>query len=131
MGNLDGLILGTDPWLTVTSLDGALATSYDVPVNWVQGWNGIVQTNDMNNAYNGEFDPRHMYGVTNQDVFRWPGIRNGTLKQNLGMFIITLQLPGIPMLSWGEGKTMLCEECEDVAKSRTRTSFLYRGQHFE
>jgi alpha-1,3-glucan synthase len=74
----------------------------DTPVNWVDGWNAILQTNDLVNANTGIFDPRHMYGVTNQDVFRWPGIRNGTEKQLLGLFITTLHLPGIPMLVWGE-----------------------------
>ncbi len=56
----------------------------------------------MVNANTGKFDPRHMYGVTNQDVFRWPAIVNGTQKQLLGMFLTTLLLPGIPTLVWGE-----------------------------
>ncbi|KAH0555720.1 hypothetical protein GP486_006335, partial [Trichoglossum hirsutum] len=83
-------------------LDGVFEAEMDTPVNWVDGWNAILQTNDLVNANTGVFDPRHMYGVTNQDVFRWPGIRNGTEKQLLGLFIITLHLPGIPMLVWGE-----------------------------
>lgn len=62
----------------------------------------MLQTNDMVNANTGKFDPRHMYGVTNQDVFRWPAIINGTQKQLLGMFLTTLLLPGIPTLVWGE-----------------------------
>ncbi|KAI9836233.1 MAG: hypothetical protein M1819_001570 [Sarea resinae] len=83
-------------------LDGKMAAAGDPPVNWVSTWEAIMQTNDLINANTGVFDPRHMYGVTNQDVFRWPGIKNGTDKQLLGLFIITLQLPGVPMLSWGE-----------------------------
>ena len=47
-----------------------------------------------------------MYGVTNQDVFRWPTIKNGTQKQLLGMFITTLLLPGIPTLYWGEEQSL-------------------------
>ena len=43
-----------------------------------------------------------MFGVSNQDVFRWPAIQNGTEKNLLGLFIVTLLLPGIPTLSWGE-----------------------------
>lgn len=35
-------------------------------------------------------------------MFRWPSIMNGTLKGNLGSFIITLVLPGIPLLIWGQ-----------------------------
>lgn len=56
----------------------------------------------MINANTGVFDPRHMYGAQNQDVFRWPTIEDGTRKQNLANFITTLLLPGIPMLEWGE-----------------------------
>lgn len=74
----------------------------DPPVNFVEAWEYLVQTNDMTNAYTGEFDPRHMYGVTNQDVFRWPSIQNGTDKNLLGLYIVTLLLPGIPTLAWGE-----------------------------
>ena len=66
----------------------------------------MIQTNDMTNANTGNFDPRHMYGVTNQDVFRWPGLQNGTAKQLLGMFITTLLLPGIPTLYWGEEQAL-------------------------
>lgn len=43
-----------------------------------------------------------MYGVSNQDVFRWPGIQNGTEKNLLGLFVTTLLFPGIPTLEWGE-----------------------------
>ena len=50
----------------------------------------------------GIFDPRHMYGAQNQDVFRWPAIVNGTSKQNIATFIIVMMMPGIPMLEWGE-----------------------------
>lgn len=46
------------------------------------------------------------YGVSNFDVFRWPSIKNGTQKQNLGMFIISLLFPGIPMINWGEEQAM-------------------------
>ncbi len=53
----------------------------------------------MVNADTGVFDPRHMYGVTNQDVFRWPAIRQGTERMILGLFITTLLMPGIPKVS--------------------------------
>jgi alpha-1,3-glucan synthase len=55
----------------------------------------MLLTNDFYNANTGLFDPRHMYGVTNQDVFRWPGIVQGTERLLLGYFITTLLLPGI------------------------------------
>lgn len=83
-------------------MDGTFGAEGDPQTDWVEFWTTIVQTNDMINANTGEFDPRHMYGVTNQDVFRWPSIVNGTQKQLLGLFMITLLLPGIPTLVWGE-----------------------------
>ena len=84
---------------------GSLASGYDAPLNWVDAWNTMLMTNDMVNPNPGGpngLDPRHMYGVTNQDVFRWPAIKNGTEKMLLGLFITTLHLPGIPLLLWGE-----------------------------
>ena len=83
-------------------MDGNLAAGYDAPTNWVEAWNTIVMSNDLINPSTGVFDPRHMYGVTNQDVFRWPSIKNGTERMLLGLFITTLHMPGIPLLSWGE-----------------------------
>ena len=83
-------------------MDGTFGAEGDPPTDWVDFWDTMLQTNDMVNANTGKFDPRHMYGVTNQDVFRWPAIANGTQKQLLGMFLTTLLLPGIPTLVWGE-----------------------------
>ncbi|KAI4100361.1 MAG: hypothetical protein LQ339_005534 [Xanthoria mediterranea] len=86
-------------------MDGSLSAGFDSPSGWVDAWNDMVRTNDLVNPNPGGpqgFDPRHMYGVTNQDVFRWPAIKNGTAKQLLGLFITTLHMPGIPKLLWGE-----------------------------
>lgn len=93
-------------------LDGTFSAEGDPPnVSWIDFWATVLSTNDMINANNGTtFDPRHMYGVTNQDVFRWPTIKNGIEKQLLGYFIVALLLPGIPTLVWGE---------EQVCKFRT------------
>ncbi|KAL2374950.1 alpha-1,3-glucan synthase [Blastomyces gilchristii SLH14081] len=82
-------------------MDGNLAAGYDTPVNWVDTWYEFLLTNDFVNA-NGKFDPRHMFGATNQDVFRWPTIREGTERMLLAFYITTLHLPGIPLLLWGE-----------------------------
>lgn len=35
-------------------------------------------------------------------MFRWPAIKNGTEKNLLGLFVVTLLFPGIPTLEWGE-----------------------------
>ncbi|KAJ5158949.1 Glycosyl transferase family 1 [Penicillium coprophilum] len=83
-------------------MDGQLSAGFDAPDDWVEGWNYMLQTNDLINANTGKFDPRHMFGATNQDVFRWPAIANGTHRQLLGSFVTTLLLPGIPLLLWGE-----------------------------
>ena len=83
-------------------MNGDLTAAYDTPSNFVDAWNEIMITNDMTNANTGEFDPRHMMGTVNQDLFRWPAIENGTQKQLLGNFITTLHMPGIPLLLWGE-----------------------------
>ncbi|KAL9027124.1 MAG: hypothetical protein Q9196_004310, partial [Gyalolechia fulgens] len=72
----------------------------------VEAFNNILVTNDLVNADTGLFDPRHMFGSENQDVFRWPSIVNGTLKGNLGAFITTLVLPGIPLLIWGQEQAL-------------------------
>lgn len=42
-------------------------------MDWIEYWKTVLLTNDLTNANTGLFDPRHMNGVTNQDVFRWPG----------------------------------------------------------
>ncbi|KAJ9317012.1 CAZyme family GH13 [Paecilomyces variotii] len=83
-------------------MDGNLEAGYDTPVDWVDAWNEMLITNDFVNANTGKYDPRHMYGATNQDVFRWPAIANGTERQLLALFVTTLHLPGIPLVLWGE-----------------------------
>ncbi|KAK3940876.1 alpha-1,3-glucan synthase [Diplogelasinospora grovesii] len=83
-------------------MDGNLEAGFDLPSNWVSAWWQMVATNDFVNANTGVVDPRHMVGVTNQDVFRWPGIRQGVERMLLGQFITSLLLPGIPLLLWGE-----------------------------
>lgn len=88
--------------MRMLGLDGNLLASNDAPINFAAQWSTFVQTNDMHNANTGKFDPRHMYGVSNHDVLRWPGLTNGTERQLLGDFIITMLMPGIPLISWGE-----------------------------
>ncbi|KAK4624114.1 Cell wall alpha-1,3-glucan synthase ags1 [Fulvia fulva] len=83
-------------------LDGNLLAANDAPVNFADQWKTFVQTNDLMNANTGKFDPRHMYGVSNHDVLRWPGMTNGTERQLLGDFVISLLMPGIPIVTWGE-----------------------------
>ncbi|KAJ5247743.1 alpha-1-3-glucan synthase [Penicillium chermesinum] len=85
-------------------MDGQLSAGYDVPIDWINAWNEMLQSNDLVNANTGKFDPRHMFGATNQDVFRWPAIQYGTERQLLASFITTLLLPGIPLVLWAKSK---------------------------
>ena len=89
-----------------TRLDGQFGAAGDPSVDWIDFWQTVIKTNDLTNANTGVFDPRHMYGVSNQDVFRWAGLQNGTQKQLLGLFVTTLLLPGIPTLYWGEEQSL-------------------------
>jgi alpha-1,3-glucan synthase len=84
-------------------MDGNLEAGYDANSgSWTDSWNDMLITNDFVNPNTGVFDPRHMFGVTNQDVFRWPAITNGVQRMLLGLYITTLHMPGIPKLTWGE-----------------------------
>lgn len=83
-------------------MDGSIGAVGDTNYDLVKAWNEIVATNDLVNANTGKYDPRHMFGVTNQDVFRYPGLLNGTQRELLGLFITTLTMPGVPLLVWGE-----------------------------
>ncbi|KAK3385701.1 hypothetical protein B0H63DRAFT_501483 [Podospora didyma] len=71
-------------------IDGVYGAEMDTRVNWAEGWEDMLQTTDFINANNGKFDPRHMFGVSNQD------------KYLVGAFITSLLLPGIPIINWGE-----------------------------
>jgi alpha-1,3-glucan synthase len=83
----------------VLGMDGNLQVAYDTDANFVQTWDTMMQTNDFLNAETGLLDPRHMYGVSNFDVFRWPSLVNGTQKLLLASFINTLVMPGISLVS--------------------------------
>jgi len=79
-------------------MDGNLQVAYDVSVNFVSAWNQMFVENDFINSFTGKIDPRHMYGTSNFDVFRWNSLNNGTQKSVLGTFIATLLMPGIPLV---------------------------------
>lgn len=83
-------------------MDGNLQVAFDISSNFITSWNELVVNDDFLNAETGEFDPRHMYGTCNQDVFRWPSLVNGTQRQQLGQFMANLVMPGIPLLWYGE-----------------------------
>lgn len=80
-------------------MDGNLQVAFDVDTNFVTAWNQMFVSNDFLNAQTGKVDPRHMFGTSNFDVFRWPSVENGTQRSILGTFITTLVMPGIPLVS--------------------------------
>jgi alpha-1,3-glucan synthase len=79
-------------------MDGNLNVAYDVDVNFITAWNQMFVENDFLNSQTGLLDPRHMYGTSNFDVFRWPSLANGTQRSSLATFITTLVMPGIPLV---------------------------------
>lgn len=80
-------------------MDGNLQVAYDIDTNFVTAWNQMFVNNDFLNPSTGLVDPRHMYGTSNFDIFRWPSLENGTQRSVLATFITTLVMPGIPLVS--------------------------------
>ncbi|KAF9541123.1 glycoside hydrolase [Agrocybe pediades] len=83
-------------------LDGSFEVPHDVDPDFVTAWNQMFVGNDLLNALHGHVDPRHMYGSSNFDVFRWPSLKFGVQKSGLATFIGSLVMPGIPLLYYGE-----------------------------
>ncbi|KAJ3541757.1 hypothetical protein NM688_g6042 [Phlebia brevispora] len=105
INGLDGVAFHYSIYRSLTrflGMDGNLAVAYDVDLNFVTAWNQMFVDNDFINAMTGKVDPRHMYGTSNFDVFRWPSLENGTARSMLGTYITTLVMPGIPLLYYGE-----------------------------
>ncbi|ORY13406.1 putative alpha-1,3-glucan synthase [Clohesyomyces aquaticus] len=93
-------------------------------VDFVELWHNLLLHEDMVNANTGEFDPRHLWGMTNQDVFRWPALANGTQRHLLGLFIANLMMPGAPFQLWGEEQEfyVLENQAADYVFGRTPMS---------
>lgn len=108
-------------------MDGNLQVAYDIDVNFVTAWNQMFVNNDFLNKETGVVDPRHMYGVSNFDVFRWPALKNGTEKNMLGAFIVTLVMPGIPLVRPGIYSLLLISHHATVLLRR-RTGILSSRQ---
>ncbi|KAF7294911.1 Modular protein with glycoside hydrolase family 13 and glycosyltransferase family 5 domains [Mycena indigotica] len=83
-------------------MDGNLQAAYDTNINFVTAWHQMFVENDLLNSQTNALDPRHLYGTSNFDVFRWPSLQNGVQLSALGTFITSLVMPGIPLLYYGE-----------------------------
>lgn len=79
-----------------------LESGFDLPTDWVSSISEMILTNDLVNPNTNNFDPRHMFGTTNQDNFRWPAISQGIERELLGFFMTTLFLPGMPLVYYGQ-----------------------------
>jgi alpha-1,3-glucan synthase len=110
MSAMDGAAFHYDIYGAMTRFLGLDSPWGARGVDWVGQWNFMLTNNDMVNANTGEFDPRHMFGMTNHDVFRWPALANGTQRQLLGYFVTMIELPGVPMILWGEEQEFYVQE---------------------
>ena len=80
-------------------MDGNLQVAFDVDTNFITSWNEMFVNNDFLNPSTGAVDPRHMFGTSNFDGFRWPSLENGTQRSALGTFITNLVMPGVALVS--------------------------------
>ncbi|KAF7323001.1 Modular protein with glycoside hydrolase family 13 and glycosyltransferase family 5 domains [Mycena chlorophos] len=102
---LDGFAFHYSVYRSLTrflGMDGNLQAAYDTDTNFITAWHEMFVDNDFINSQTNQLDPRHMYGTSNFDVFRWPSLQNGTQLSALGTFLTNLIMPGIPLLYYGE-----------------------------
>jgi alpha-1,3-glucan synthase len=69
-----------------------------VDTNFVTAWNEMFVDNDTINPNTGHVDPKHMFGTSDLDVFRWPSLENRTQRGALTTFVTTLVMPGVPLV---------------------------------
>ena len=99
---IDGCAFHYSVYRSLTSflgMDGNLQDAFDLSPDFVTAWNEMFVDNDFLNANTGELDPRHMFGTSNFDVFRWPSLSNGTYRGALGTFVTSMLMPGLVMVS--------------------------------
>ena len=101
LNGLDGYAFHYSIYRALTrflGMDGNLAVAYDLDTNFITAWNEMFVNDDFLNPMTGLLDPKHMYGISNFDVFRWPSLENGTLRSALASFITYLVMPGVPLV---------------------------------
>ena len=122
---LDGAAFHYSTYRSLTrflGMDGNLQVAFDVDTNFITAWNEMFVNNDFVNPHSGDVDPRHMYGTSNFDVFRWPSLENGTQRSVLGTFITNLVMPGVPLVSPFPAPYMLM-----ISVLTSLAVFLWRG----
>lgn len=109
-------------------MDGNLEDGFDISNNFVTAWNEMMVNNDFLNSNTDELDPRHMYGVSNFDVYRWPSLVNGTQRAVLGLLITTLIMPGIPLVCYSSSCSLVQLMVNFPDLLWRRTEFLFVRQ---
>lgn len=113
MSALDGSAFEYDTYGSMTRFLGMSGWNGRNGVDFTDIWHRIASSNDMVNPSTGQYDPRTMFGMTSQDVFRWPALDRGAERQGLGFLITMLQMPGIPLVLYGEEQTSYILENTD------------------
>ncbi|WBW73643.1 cell wall alpha-1,3-glucan synthase Mok11 [Schizosaccharomyces osmophilus] len=83
-------------------MDGLMEIPFDLPTDLTEAWETIAINEDALNAMTGEHDPRHLYGVSNYDVFRWSSVVDGPGRLILGTMISFFLFPGVPLIYYGD-----------------------------
>ncbi|EPY51942.1 alpha-1,3-glucan synthase Mok11 [Schizosaccharomyces cryophilus OY26] len=83
-------------------MDGLMEISFDLPTDLTEAWETIAINEDSINAMTEKHDPRHLYGVSNYDVFRWSSVTDGSGRLILGTMISFFLFPGIPLIYYGD-----------------------------
>ncbi|KAJ3818641.1 glycoside hydrolase family 13 and glycosyltransferase family 5 protein [Lentinula raphanica] len=103
---LDGCAFHYSIYRSLTSflgMDGNLLDAFDLSSDsFITAWNEMFVNDDFINPNTGQIDPRHMYGTSNFDVFRWPSLSDGVRRGMLGSFVTALVMPGVVMYYYGE-----------------------------
>jgi alpha-1,3-glucan synthase len=88
-------------FLSFMGLKGSIMSPNDLDWDPIIGWNQLLLSVDYFNVNTKKFDPRDMFGISNQDTFLWPSLEFGRERLYLGLFMTTLALPGIPLFNTG------------------------------
>ncbi|KAJ1566559.1 hypothetical protein HK405_009324, partial [Cladochytrium tenue] len=68
----------------------------------IYNYQAALMADDMYNPTTGQLDVRHVLGITNGDIFRWPVVQNGIAVARVGYFLTMVVLSGVPGVYYGE-----------------------------
>jgi glycosidase len=61
-------------------------------------------------------------GSTNHDIFRWPAMVNGTMKEAFASYIGMLLIPGTPLVYYGQEQGLCGYQPVQIVSSRLALS---------